>query len=620
MKFRSLFLAAAGAILLAGCSLSPDITPPPGYVSPTPLPTLGNPYPQTAPVAARGAAFFPEKCAPCHGSRGLGNGPLAAQMPVAVPAIALRDISNLSTPAEWYALITQGRIDRGMPGFLSLSESQRWDVLAYVYSLGTAPQELQQGASLYAANCSLCHGDQGNARSGADLTDQAKMSQVSGTSMFRTISQGSGDMPAFSPQLSDADIWALTAYLRTFTFDLSAALPEAPEASATPTVAATPAPTVGQSPDTTPGLEASPTSTAPLLHFVGTVTNGSGTSLPADLQAVLHVYDTAANLEGESVSTLVQPDGSYQFGSIQVAEESAYWVSVDYSSLTYESQAITYDGSTTTFDLPVRIYDATRDLNTLSVEQVHINFSLGPDAASMQVVEIYVFINPSNQSVIVPTDGTSLPFVETPLQAADVKYQLASGSAPLIPAPDGFAMLPTTSQYGIVAFYTMTYDRRLEFSHAFSLPVKSVLVLVPEGMKVRSDLLEDGGSQDIGGTNFHMYQGASLASGSSLDLTLSGRPGGGPGFTLTTRTGLLIGLGALGLVLIVVGVVLFLRERRREQAEDEQEFEDDSLGEDKDSIMDAILALDDQFKAGGIPKPAYEKRRDELKARLKEII
>jgi hypothetical protein len=36
--------------------------------------------------------------------------------------------------------------------------------------------------------------------------------------------------------------------------------------------------------------------------------------------------------------------------------------------------------------------------------------------------------------------------------------------------------------------------------------------------------------------------------------------------------------------------------------------------------MDAMIALDDQFKAGELPREAYEKRRMELKERLKGVM
>jgi hypothetical protein len=73
-----------------------------------------------------------------------------------------------------------------------------------------------------------------------------------------------------------------------------------------------------------------------------------------------------------------------------------------------------------------------------------------------------------------------------------------------------------------------------------------------------------------------------------------------------------------------LGIFLFLRDRKLRKLEDEFdadeiEGEEDALGDDREKIMDAIIALDDQFKSGGISKEAYEKRRHELKDRLKII-
>jgi flagellar biosynthesis/type III secretory pathway M-ring protein FliF/YscJ len=101
-------------------------------------------------------------------------------------------------------------------------------------------------------------------------------------------------------------------------------------------------------------------------------------------------------------------------------------------------------------------------------------------------------------------------------------------------------------------------------------------------------------------------------------------PGDKAGFVLDQRTWLMIGVVALGLILIGLGVFLFLRDRKlrkleEEFEEDEEEGDEDALGNDRESIMDAIIALDDQFKACEISKEVYEKRRDELKDRLKNL-
>jgi hypothetical protein len=238
---------------------------------------------------------------------------------------------------------------------------------------------------------------------------------------------------------------------------------------------------------------------------------------------------------------------------------------------------------------------------------------------------LYVISNPGEKAVTVPSDGSTVPFIQIPEGASNPSFQLAQSSSPLMSATDGFALLPgADKQYAIIATFTLPYTNRLVFVQPFSLPVTSATIIMPEGIKVRSDQLTDGGTQASSGTTYHLYQSSSLASGSTLTLTISGKPGVATGFVLDQRTWIMIGVGALGVILIGLGIFLFLRDRKLRKLEEElegadEEGEEDALGDDRESIMDAIIALDDQFKNGEISKEAYEKRRDELKDRLKNL-
>ena len=49
MKLRYAIIFAIIALVLSACTLAADITPPPGYVAPTPMPTLGPLFPSQAP-------------------------------------------------------------------------------------------------------------------------------------------------------------------------------------------------------------------------------------------------------------------------------------------------------------------------------------------------------------------------------------------------------------------------------------------------------------------------------------------------------------------------------------------------------------------------------------------
>jgi hypothetical protein len=356
----------------------------------------------------------------------------------------------------------------------------------------------------------------------------------------------------------------------------------------------------------------------------GVVTVASGATIPDGTVATLLLINTTSGQEMQRLTTPILPNGKYEFSNIAADTTTAYIVTADYGGVTYYSNPVVFDGTLFQFNMPITVYNTTNDLNVLTVTQTHLQFDFST-TGQVQVMVLYVITNPSGNAVIVPSDGTSVPFIQIPEGAASVKYQLTQSSSPLMSATNGFALLPGANlQYGIITTFTLPYTNRLVFTQPFILPVSSATIIVPEGVKVRSDQLTDGGTQASTDTTYHLYQAGSLASGSTLTLTISGMPGDKPGFVLDKRTWLMIGVGALGLILIALGIFLFLRDRRLRRLEEEFEGDDedgnaDSLGDDRESIMDAIIALDDQYKAGDILKEAYEKRRDELIERIKNL-
>ena len=127
-------------------------------------------------------------------------------------------------------------------------------------------------------------------------------------------------------------------------------------------------------------------------------------------------------------------------------------------------------------------------------------------------------------------------------------------------------------------------------------------------------------SRDVQGTLYQMYSGQSLPKGSVLSLTVTGRPtSAGTTVSVNSNSNLIVGLGALGVVLILAGVWLYRRNKPGEEPENDASDEAIVESESAESIMDAILALDDLFQEGELPEEAYLQRRGELKARLKKL-
>jgi len=183
-------------------------------------------------------------------------------------------------------------------------------------------------------------------------------------------------------------------------------------------------------------------------------------------------------------------------------------------------------------------------------------------------------------------------------------------------------MLPgTDKQYGFLASFVMPYSRSLKYEQLFILPVSSLTVFLPQGMRISGKQLTAAGPQTIQNQIYQMYQSNNMAAGSTLSVALSGKPGESAGFSFNRQTIILISIVVVGILFIGAGIYLYLHDRARflrEVTESQAgSVEVDALGEDRDAIMDAMIALDDEYRAGGIPKDAYEARRSELKERLK---
>jgi hypothetical protein len=182
-------------------------------------------------------------------------------------------------------------------------------------------------------------------------------------------------------------------------------------------------------------------------------------------------------------------------------------------------------------------------------------------------------------------------------------------------------------QYQVMFAYELAYKRKLELKRDLSIPVNAMVVMMPEmGLKVRSDMLQDDGPRDIQGETFRLYTGEGLPAGQQLDLTLTGSiQGGGAAGAAALDIGsmgeLAAGVLAFGGALALVGVRLFRRGGAVGEEEQLEEFET-GVDEypDRESILDAILALDDLYTSGELPEKAYRQRRAELKEHLRKMM
>jgi mono/diheme cytochrome c family protein len=90
-----------------------------------------NPVDGQPDAVAAGGRVFEDHCAKCHGDDALGRGKR--------PSLRSGRVQH-ATDGEIFWLLRNGNLPKGMPTWAALPEPMRWQIIAYVKSLGaTAP-------------------------------------------------------------------------------------------------------------------------------------------------------------------------------------------------------------------------------------------------------------------------------------------------------------------------------------------------------------------------------------------------------------------------------------------------------------------------------------------------
>ena len=649
MKLRSFILIAGLSLLITACNftLAEDVTPPPGYVAPTPLPTLVL-SPAQAPSVENGRLIYAEKCAACHGETGLGDGEQGIQLGVTVPAFGLPEIARPATPANWFTTVTRGRMDRLMPPFASLNDEERWDVVAYALSLHIPEEQAEQGRKIFEANCADCATDL--------FQDQSRMSALSEVDLARIVRQGNETIPAFGKDLSDEEMWAAAAYLRTLSFDYSIEQAAAPASTSTPEAApatqtlasaeaGTPAgegtPVAESTSNTAEGTgqgtaEAATVEPAAAREGFGTVSgtidNQTGEDLPSGLKVTLRGYDhqtdpSAGPQEVFSQEGTVDGDGNYTFENIELPANRIFVSEVKLDDITMKSDFGIVEEGTSLLGLPpIVLYGMTNDTSLLAMDEVRMFLEYGD--SDIQVFGVYSFRNPSDKTVIVELkDGSEVPFIKVPEGTTVQGYEALQDSEPFVNTDKGMAIPPSEGSYGLIAFTTVPKQDEFEIVQPFVLPASNLAVFLPEGVTAESTALNDEGLQNLQNFNFQVYTAQNVEAGETIRLTVSGNPETTPDTDTAaveppanTRQNILIGAGMLGVTLIAAGAWLYLRDRNRGEGEEEEADAEPQEFDSSEDVLDAIVALDDLHRAKKISDEAYLKRREQLKDILKGMM
>ncbi len=171
--------------------------------------------PPAPPSAVRGRELFRENCTGCHGPRGAGDGPDARRGEITPADFTSVVFMRREIPLDFFHMIGLGHRRRGMPEWSqSLGVQQRWDLVAWIWTLQHPDADRVGGARVWRDRCTGCHGADGAgvAGKGADLSRPGSLIERSDRIVFVRLS-GPSHAEAFAG-LSDTERWQVVGHVR----------------------------------------------------------------------------------------------------------------------------------------------------------------------------------------------------------------------------------------------------------------------------------------------------------------------------------------------------------------------------------------------------------------------
>lgn len=582
-------------------------------------PAAAAPAVQDFPPDARaGLDIYDQKCAPCHGFSGLGNGPLAAQL--AAPPTQFADAAVVwdIAPASLFSVTQQGRIERFMPPFgESLSDQDIWNVVAYLWALHRDAAEAQQGATVYAASCAGCHGDAGRGdgpNAASPMPDLTSLTETAGRSQRAWFDALQAPAHSASADLSDADRWAALEFIRTWTL-----APPKPRTY-------------------TPG-------SGQLSGVVANDTPQGGAT--SGLSVTLSIFDQFELVN--EITTTTSVSGLYRFDGLNTDPSWFYLARLRYAGVPYSSGVVTLTQEQPAAQIPISVWETTTDASVLAVERVHwfIEF----DQSNVLLAELYIWSNDSDRVFIgatssdvrgvlpfdLPSGYQGLSFDDGEIGA---RYRLtASGVVDTLPMPPGQGARQTLLRYVLPMS-----SSEMTIAHPVPVLARSLNVLVADvGAAVSSPDLQEGPPRDVDQGRYFNFTASNVPAGQVVAIRLTNlplnRPPTGAAASEANSPWLAAGAAAFA-ALALLGVLAYLLRQRQTAAEadmDAQGEEDGESDDDYDDDMDAeeaptsaslqrqrliaaIADLDDRRDAGEVSDADYTAARARLKAELLQVV
>ncbi len=359
----------------------------------------------------------------------------------------------------------------------------------------------------------------------------------------------------------------------------------------------------------------------------GTVINrNSGKAVNESLEVMLHILDLDY-AEKDMKHAQSQPDGTFVFADVPFDANLQFGVMATFQGVTYFSDTVPADMNSRQVALEVPVYETTKDLASVQVDQMHVLFDFSTDG--LETKEIYIISNTGERTVkdVYDLGENKFATLQFPLPSdADYIFFKPDDQDRFVKQSGAFAdtypILPGDQTTQIMTSYLVPYSGKRIYTYTAPVNITRINFLLPDqaGISLKGAGLSDPEPMALQeGASYQVYSYSNLKAGKTVSVTLAGMPAtASQANDRNKEKAIAMGTAFLGFALLGVGVWWW---RRPEDPPAEEVENGDQSGEPTlDDLIAEIARLDETYEQQGLSSEEYQRQRQDLMQRAKHLL
>jgi hypothetical protein len=347
-----------------------------------------------------------------------------------------------------------------------------------------------------------------------------------------------------------------------------------------------------------------------MITIGGHVVNASGGIPPQNSFISLTIYENGVILH--QIKVPLDQTGIYRFDFVPWNPNFSYQVSTTFENLDYTSGLI--DGNLLKagifLDVPIVVYNNSTDTRFLSAMRMRITFDF-TRPGWVDVTESVLISNPTSLAIVPANNDTPILTFALPKEAINIEFPDGPLADTYRRTADGFGdwqpIMPGDG-HQIMVTYSVPFTSVWHYTLKPPIPVESLMVAVrASGVETSSSGMLLMLVQSNPERSLNVYAVSDLEANEEYEINFA---------TRDHLQKIWIGIGFFAASLLSAMIWIIFSKRQSIRTEGEKVAQND---ESMDTILDAIIALDDRFKNGEISAEVHQRARQELVEKLERL-